>query len=197
MGSSIRGIAISHVATKQYIDGLAENGKWYDEHDDDHGNKHNMKQFGSALIQLRHYIEETTILSLAKVMEDLRYDARTMLDKKIKFTTPFTPPALYYKDLMSVYHLANVIKHNRSIIDRTSSPSSRELVDKYGFRDGDPIVSQEIDYISLIYKCYLSLSDIVGRFNGREAAEVPEDFTENLRWFYKLMIPPAIKSASV
>ena len=196
MGLKIRSIAISYTITVKHIRWLSENTKWYDSKKSRYENKESMKELGSAVMGMQEFICEMTILSLAKVMEDMRYDARRILDCKIDFWDSYNPIVPFHDELRKVYHLSNVIKHNRSIIERRSSKSSKILVDSFGMKDGTMVILIDLDYRSMIFYCYFALSDIIGRLSGFEPRDYPKNPSNLISEFYRYMIPDTIDNDS-
>ena len=196
MGIELRGIAITYEVTSKYIDRLSNNSTWYDETRSRSENKYEMKNFGSAVMGMKNFLKEMTILSLAKVIEDLRYDARKLFGLKLDFWSDYTPPIPYHTELKKMYHLSNVIKHNRGLIERKSSESSKYLVDVEGFENGEPMIYSDIDYRSLIFYCDYALADIIGRITGLEHHNFPDDLNQSINDFYNDIVPESFNDIS-
>jgi len=150
-----RNVWISHLATQSAIQKLS-NTPWHDPMLDRFTNKSLMKEVGAAAMGYQVFLGESLVLALAKSLEDFWIDLKKIA--KIKkydiWKSPLQP--LHTQEAKVIRNLGNVIKHNQSIIDKSSSANAKFLVDQAGFTDNIPL-----SVVFLGYKNILDLDNIV------------------------------------
>lgn len=131
-------VLISYLATKQKIKEL-EKIEWYDEELDRWENKQRMKETGASIFQIREYLNESTILITAKVIEDFTIHLKKLFNVKWNVFKNTSDNVRFEKEVRLIRALNNIIKHNQSFLDRSSSSSAKFLVDECGLQDDVPL----------------------------------------------------------
>jgi len=131
-------ILISYLATKQKIKEM-EKIEWYDESLDRWENKQRMKETGGSIFQIREYLNESTILVTAKAIEGFTINLKVHFNIKWHVFKNTSQTARFEKEVKLIRALNNIIKHNQSILDRSSSSSAKFLVDECGLKNDTPL----------------------------------------------------------
>lgn len=131
-------ILISFFATKEKIKDL-ERIEWFDEELSRWENKERMKQTGGSMNQISEYLHESTILITAKAIEDFTISLNKRFNIKWHVFKNSPEKARFEKEVKLVRALNNIIKHNQSILDKSSSKSANFLVEECNLPDDTPI----------------------------------------------------------
>lgn len=168
--SRLGGIALSYLATREKIVEMSK-VEWYDESLGRFANKTRMKEIGGSTFLFSEFLHENAILALSKVIEDTSIELKRFV--KFRFDVIKEPhDVLYLKELRMIRALANVIKHNVSLLERNSSESAKYLVDECGMRDGftlDAFIHtghECFNIIEHIPKVYIAIMSLVEKALG-------------------------------
>jgi hypothetical protein len=102
--------------------------------------KDEMKHLGGTIKQMEDKFIELSILGLSKMVEDFFNNLKRFGKIKLNVWDSSCDTILYSKEVRLIRHLANVIKHNNSIIDSSYGGKSIDaLIIEYGFDDETPI----------------------------------------------------------
>lgn len=189
-------LALSYLATLEKIEEIAST-PWADNSLDRFENKQRMKDVGGAAFQYFVYLHESSILSLAKVIDDTARDLKVVF--KFRFDSFNNDHGVSNLNTLQLIRcLANVIKHNGSELVRSSSTSATFLVDKCGMKNGwdfgSMILAKDpaFDIVEHIPKVYFSMAELVYKASGVNypALELgPDEFFD---WVYNVMLPAVI-----
>jgi hypothetical protein len=189
-------IAISYLGTSEKVAQLT-NTDWYDETLDRFQNKLRMKEVGGSAFQYQIFLHENSILALAKAIEDTAIELRRFT--KFKFDSVREHHgARYVKEMQTIRALANVIKHNLSTIQRSTSESAKFLVDECGVQDNvtlDGLIlsgSGLFSVVEYIPKVFLGLLDVVEKATGIRHQLLDLNFNEAFNEIYEHLIPDVL-----
>ncbi len=113
---------------------------WQDPDLDRYANKIRMKEVGGSAISFTTFMHEVLLLALSKSLEDFNIDLK--VTGGIKCDIWSSPQcAMFTHQAKTVSCIGNVIKHNRSFIEKSKSKSSKFLVDEAGYPDQTPLQS--------------------------------------------------------
>ncbi len=127
----MKGLFFSYLATMNAIDQLSTESLFNPEVDLA-TNDELMKDASAAKMGYMRFITEASILSMSKIVEDVWVALRRDFGFKYNLWKP-TVCVEFEKKARIVRALGNVIKHNESVIDRTSSRQAMFLVEDCGF----------------------------------------------------------------
>lgn len=180
LDSRASGVWVGHIATKEKIEQIA-NTPWHDPALDRYTNKQRMKEVGASTMNLTAFISESLFTALANSLEDFWIDVRVETGFKYDiWKSPLRPD--YLHAAKTVRSIANVVKHNRSMIDKSSSAHAKFLVEDAGFPDlqhlktlfleNDPLLkTADMNYFIYLY-CHDLLKHITKM--SYPLLEVPE-----------------------
>jgi len=98
--------------------------------------KYEMKHLGGTIMQMKKKSIELFILGMSKIIEDFFNNLNKLQDTDLKIWDTKFDSLIYSKDIRFIRHLANVIKHDNSIIDASSkNKSTIALIESYGLPD--------------------------------------------------------------
>ena len=193
----IGGIAVAYLATLQKIEEVAKID-WLDPKLDRYELKERMRDVGGATFQYTEFLHENSILALAKCVEDTAIDLKR--DLKFKFH-PFKThhDVSYLIELQTIRALANVIKHNVSVIEESTSRSAKYLVDQHKIHNNQELstliltchpIFNVIDYIPKVYLALLHLLEIATG-NSHRLCEMK--FDDAFDEIYEELIPDILQ----
>jgi hypothetical protein len=135
--TDLGGLYVSYLATRDRIDRV-RTLEWHDPNLDRRSNKYRMKEVGAAYMQYLIFLKTSSILGLAKAIEDCIWLSREETGVTFDFwrDADKCPQAPHAKELRS---LANAIKHNFGLVRASDSKSSAYLVSERGYKDGMPL----------------------------------------------------------
>lgn len=192
----LSGIALSYLATAEKISEISKI-KWIDEGLDRFSNKMRMKDVGGAVYQFSEFLHENSILALAKVVEDTSIELKRFVGFKFDLIDKHYD-VLYQRELQSIRALANVIKHNVSILDRKSSVSARFLVDEIGMSDGwqlDVFIHtrhEVFNVVEHIPKTYLAMLHLTEISLGERHPYLDMAYDDAFDAIYEFLLPEVI-----
>ncbi|PNH87196.1 hypothetical protein C1M56_14960 [Vibrio diazotrophicus] len=195
--SRVGGIALSYLSTLEKISEVSQT-EWHDPSLSRHEQKMRMKDVGGATFQFLEFLHENSVISLAKVVEDTSIELKRFA--KFKFDSVKNHhDVIYLKELQTLRALANVIKHNVSFLDRSSSESAKFLVDECGMTNGytlDTFILSNHDSFNIIEyipKVYISMCSLVEKALGTKHHVLNMPYDEAFNFTYKSLIPDIIK----
>lgn len=194
--SRLGGLALSHLATKEKIVEIAST-EWLDESLDRYANKTRMKEVGGAAFQYNLHLHETSILSLAKAIDDTSRDLKQIF--KFRFDSFDENHGVSNVQLLQqVRSLANVIKHNGSHLQKGTSTSATFLVDTCGMTDGwgletlilvgDPA----FDIVEHVPKIYRSMLELVEKASSYKHPAMKLNEIDFFNWVYSTLLPDVL-----
>lgn len=127
-------ILIGYRATLEKISQL-NTIEWYDETADHRTNKSRMKELGGALNSYNRFLYESSVMNVANAVERTCIWLKQDFQIKWEVFEKSSESARFQETAREFRSLANIIKHNSSYIDRTTSKFSKYLVDERGFPD--------------------------------------------------------------
>jgi hypothetical protein len=195
--SRLSGIALSYLATLEKISDISKT-QWQDDTLDHFENKVRMKEVGGATFQFIEFLHENSIMALAKAIEDTSIELKRFVKFKFDSITNHHN-VIFLKELQTIRALANVIKHNVSYLERSTSESARFLVDECGMINGYTLNAfilshhEAFNISEYIPKVYLSLLSLVEMALGikHRLSELP--YEEAFNQIYIFLIPEVIK----
>jgi len=196
INSRLGGIALSYLATLEKISEVTQI-KWWDENLGRIEKKTRMKEVGGAAFQFDEFLHESSILSLAKIIEDTSIELKRFVGFKFD-SVKNHHDVIHLKELQTIRALANVIKHNVSILERNSSESAKFLVDECGMQDGwelDVFIHTRHDafkIVEYIPKVYLAMLDLVEKSLGIKHRFQDLTFDDAYNEIYELLLPEVI-----
>jgi hypothetical protein len=131
LDSRASGVWISHLATKEKLEQLAET-PWHDPDLDRYTNKTRMKEFGAAGMNFKAFITESMICGLANSLESFWIDLRLTTGLKYDIWKSSLKP-VHEHEAKIVRSIGNINKHNQSVIEASKSEHARFLVNDAGF----------------------------------------------------------------
>jgi hypothetical protein len=134
-----------------------EQVKWYDETLSHATNKLRMKEVGASAMHYRAWLAESTIMALAKVIEDIAIDLKIGFRAKLD-VWKLDVSIENLKDARLVRAFANVIKHNQSTVESSASEHARFLVRECGIKDHVPLWYFTIGRDAAIEPCRLTFA---------------------------------------
>lgn len=191
--SRMGGIAISYLATLEKVRQLQDTD-WYDEKLDRFQNKMRMGEVGGSAFQYAIFLHENSVLALAKAIEDTGIELKRF--HKFKFDSVKEHHNIrYLKELQTIRALANVIKHNLSTVERSSSESAKFLVDNCGVKDNAELEhlilsgSDLFDIVKYVPKVFLALLELVEKALGVHHRLLDKPFDEVFDEIYVHLVP--------
>tara|TARA_Y100001949_G_scaffold166147_1_gene162526 strand:- start:986 stop:1717 length:732 start_codon:yes stop_codon:yes gene_type:complete len=196
INSRLGGIALSYLATLEKISEVSQT-KWWDEDLGRFEQKMRMKEVGGAAFQFDEFLHESSIMSLAKVIEDTSIELKRFVNFKFDSVKNHCG-VIYLKELQTIRALANVIKHNVSILERNSSESAKFLVDECGMKNGwelDVFIHTRHDAFNIIEhipKVHLAMLDLVEKSLGIKHRYLDLELNDAFNEIYEFLIPEVI-----
>ncbi len=195
--SRLGGIALSYLATLEKISEVSQT-EWQDDSLDRYEQKIRMKEVGGATFQFIEFLHENTIMALSKVIEDTSIELKRFV--KFKFdSVKEHHDVIYLKELQTIRALANVIKHNVSHLERSTSESAKFLVDECGMMNGYTLDAfilshhEAFNIIEYIPKVYLAMSSLVEMALGSRHRILDLEYNDAFDDIYEFLIPEVIR----
>ena len=105
-----------------------------------YSNKDEMKELGGKINQMKDKSVELYTLGISKMVEDFFNNLKRFGNKKLSIWDSALDSIAFSKEVRFIRHLANVIKHDNSIIESSfGGKSAKALIDEFGFEDDTPI----------------------------------------------------------
>jgi len=102
--------------------------------------KDEMKHLGGTLMAVTDKTGELIELGCAKMVEDAFNNSNEITESNSQIWDDAMGNLLFAREVRRTRHITNLIKHNNSVILRSSgSRSARVLIDEYGFQDDQPL----------------------------------------------------------
>ncbi|EGQ8681852.1 hypothetical protein K6672_000620 [Vibrio vulnificus] len=195
--SRLGGVALSYLATIEKISEVSQT-PWQDESLSRYEQKIRMKEVGGATFQFIEFLHENAIMSLAKVIEDTSIELKRFA--KFKFDSVKNHhEVIYLKELQTIRALANVIKHNVSYLERSSSESAKFLVDECGMTNGYTLDSFILsrhncfNIVEYIPQIYLAMCSLVEKALDTRHPVLDLEYEDAFDKIYESLIPEVIK----
>jgi hypothetical protein len=190
------GIAFSYFSTLEKVIEVSQID-WRDEALGRFENKIRMKEVGGAAMSFSEFLHENSILALAKIIEDTSIDLKR--DASFKFDViKEHHDVLFLKELQTIKALANVIKHNVSVLERKTSKSAKFLVDECGMANGWDLYvfihsgHECFDIVEYIPKVYLAIMDLIEKAFGERDSVLDLTYDEAFNNIYELLLPEVL-----
>ena len=186
-------VLVSYRATREKVDQLANDLPRLDEGLPVEYHRERMKEIAGARFSLLHYIQEMTIIAIAKTFEDLAFDLRDIANYLFDFWNPdFSLP--HYHELSCLRNLNNSIKHSRGVIIDDDHPSNRSLIDDCGYAAGIEIRYIDLDFEALIAKAFFCQNELIEQVTGVTIEiPIPDSDEERIRYTDNLLYPDALR----
>ena len=195
--SSMSGIALSYLATVEKIVEITL--KPIDSESLNKKEKFDlMILVGVSAFQIKYFLTESSIMALAKVIEDTSIDLKRMAGFKFHVENN-NHNVIYIHELKMIKALANVIKHNLSELDRNSSESAKFLVDECGLPNKIELKSLILDnhlcfdILGQLPKVFLALLWLVEKACEVEHPLMRISRNESLDFAYQYLMPELFK----
>ena len=187
-------ISLSFLATKERIDAISKID-WTAGATTRGEAKAQMKDVGATVFQYTTILHESSLLSLAKAIEDTSIDLRKS-DHKFRFHVwKSHHDVVFLKELRTITALANVIKHNQSFVERNTSESAKFLVDECEVENEvlvqslvlacDPIVN----IVTYIPQVFIAMLELVEKSHGFRIPVLDKEFPDAANYAYDMLLP--------
>jgi len=160
----------------------------------DYWNRHENKEIWGAAFSYSIFLHEMSMLALVKIIEDVKVDLKRKLSIKFHpFDENLDLP--YLKHLKSCWALANIIKHNQSILTKGSSKYVDFILNEWDIIAGydlEPVIIGRhamFDIVEYMPKIYLSLCTFIEKNTGAKSFFMKDDWLDMLEDFYRYLIP--------
>lgn len=157
----LTGLWIFHRASSDKLASMHDSDDWVAREREQLDVKDFYKVKGGALFSFRDYLTKVTIGALAIILESASISAKQIAGRKVDLWDARWDALPYVLDMRRIAALNNVLKHNQGVIQRSSSRSSRFLVDKCGIRDGQRVVLVGLDLPEQLFRAYSFLLHLV------------------------------------
>jgi hypothetical protein len=131
--SILGGLYISYLATRERLKMLLDTN-WYDVKLERYDNKLRMKEVGGAYYQYLVFLKTSGILTMAKSIEDTLFLVKHEAGQTIKFWKE-ADRFEFGASAKEIRALANIMKHNLSIVNSAQSSSGAYLVNQCAYPD--------------------------------------------------------------
>tara|TARA_B100000700_G_C14805700_1_gene742765 strand:- start:214 stop:795 length:582 start_codon:yes stop_codon:yes gene_type:complete len=156
------------------------------------------KEIEGAAMQFAIYLNETAILGLAKVIEDIKVLLKQKLGHRFHPWNEHIKLPYLDENIRTVWALSNIIKHNRSLLTRGSSNYVDFILDKWEIVDGydlESIILSRHDCFCIgehIVKLYLSLSKLIEEVSGARPHFDGEKWEDIANDLFSYLVPDNI-----
>lgn len=165
---------------------------------DRYENKVRMKEVGGAGMQYKFFLKQSAILTLAKAIEDCFIDYEREIGTTLKFwkVAGTFPHGDYAKEVRA---LANIMKHNQSVIIGSSSTDAKYLVMQRGYPDNillDLLMLQDaraFDIPTTLENIYCFLMEVVEKGTGYRHAFLNLEKSELTKALRDHLVPSVLE----
>ena len=191
------GLYLSYLATRERIDKFRDIS-WFDPKLNRFDNKLRMKTVGGSRAQYLIFLKTSAILTLAKAIEDCLFLAK----KETGWTLRFWRDADRFEhgiDAKEVRSLANILKHNYSIIDALESTSAEFLIQNCGYDEGTSLETLMFedkgvfDIPKTITSIYCFLLSVTEKVTGIRHAVLDKAPHERAALVRRLLVPELLE----
>ncbi len=166
LSHELTGLWVFHHASTEKLAAMDDSDDWVAEELEYLDAKEFRKVKYGAVFSFRDYLRRVTIGALAIIFESVSISVKEVTGRKVDLWSSEWDALPYVLDARKLTSLHNVLKHNRGVIRRASSTSSRFLVDKCGLQDGTRVDSIQIDLAEQIFRAYSFLVHLVSLLTG-------------------------------